>query len=147
MIDEASKSKDRSQFEKIMVLELGPATPAEADEIASLHLLSFNSNISLHAEFPTPQSLKGLHTFLIQDAIEDLQDPGKALMVVRDSDIGRIVSFAKWHLPGTATHHSDVRWPEGCRQMLLDEYGEKAEAARKRVLGDRECYCKLPLRS
>ena len=130
-----------------MVLELGPAKEADAEEIASLHLLSFDSNVLLHAQFPTPQSLKGLHTFLSQDAIRDLQDPGKALMVVRDSETSRIVSFAKWDLPGPAKHHADVKWPDECQQQFLDEYYEKAEAAKKKVVGDSPCYCKISISS
>lgn len=125
-----------------MVFELGPATDADADEIASLHILAFDSNVLLHSQFPTPQSLKGLQTFLSEDAMRDLQDPGKALMVVRDSETSRIVSFAKWDLPGPARHHADVTWPDGCQQQFLDEYYEKAEAAKKRVMGDTPCYCK-----
>lgn len=126
-----------------MVLQLCSATETDADEIASLHLLSFDSNILLHAQFPTPASLKGLHTILSQDAVQDLQDPGKALMVVRDTETKQIVSFAKWDLPGPATPHAVVKWPEGCQQQFVDEYYEKADAARKRVIGDTPCYCKI----
>jgi hypothetical protein len=125
-----------------MVLELGPATEADADEIASLHILSFDSNVLLHAQFPTPASLQGLHKFLSQDAAQHLQDPGKALMVVRDTETNRIVSFAKWDLPGPGNSHADLTWPEGCQQRYLDEYHEQAEAAKKRVIGDTPCYCK-----
>ena len=126
-----------------MVLQICQATAADADEIASLHLLSFNSNVLLHAQFPTPSSLQGLHTFLSQDAIRDLQNPSKALVVVRDTETTRIVSFAKWDLPGPASQHADVMWPDGCQQQLVDEYYEKAEAAKKRVMGDAPCYCKI----
>lgn len=125
-----------------MVLELGPATETDADEIASLHLLCFDSNVLLHAQFPTPESLKGLHTFLSQDATRDMQDPGKALMVVRETETNGIVSFAKWDLPCLARVHVEVTWPEGCQQRFLDEYYEKAEAAKKRVVGETPCYCK-----
>jgi hypothetical protein len=125
-----------------MALELGPAAEADADEIASLHLLSFDSNVLLHAQFPTRASLDALHAFLSQDAIRDLQDPGKALMIVRDTETEKIVSFAKWDLPGSAKHHADATWPDGCQQRFLDEYYEKAEAAKKRVVADTPCYCK-----
>ena len=125
-----------------MVLEIGSAVEADAEEIASLHLLSFDSNVLLHAQFPTPASLEELHTFLSQDAVRDLQDPGKELMVVRDSETGQVVSFAKWDLPGPTKHYDDISWPKECRQLLIDEYYEKAKAARKRVMGDTPCYCK-----
>jgi hypothetical protein len=124
-----------------MVLELGTAIAADADEIASLHLLAFDSNVLLHAQFPTAASLKGLHAFLSQSSVQDMQDPGKAMMVMRDSETGRIISFAKWDLPGPAKQHPDVEWPEGCQQRFLDEYHQKAEAAKQRVVGDTPCYC------
>ena len=125
-----------------MVLELGPAIEADAEEIATVHLLSFDSNVLLHAQFPTAASLKGLHTFLSHDAVRDLRDPQKALMVVRDPLTNRIASFAKWDLPGPSTHHLSITWPQGCQQRFIDEYYEKAEAAKKRVVGDTPCYCK-----
>ena len=125
-----------------MGLQLCHATEADADEIASLHILSFNSNVLLHAQFPTPESLKGLHTFLSQDAIRDLKDPGKALVVVRDTEAKRIAGFAKWDLPSHASDRAEIEWPEGCQQHFLDGYYEKADAAKKRVVGDTPCYCK-----
>jgi hypothetical protein len=42
-----------------------------------------------------------------------------------------------------ASQQVDVKWPEGCQQRFVDEYYEKAEAAKKRVVGDAPYYCKI----
>jgi hypothetical protein len=127
-----------------MVLRLSPATESEAEDIASVHLAAFSSNILLHAQFPTPASLLALREFLRQDTLRDLRDPGKAVLVVRDTRASNlIVGFAKWDLPGHDASHSDITWPEGCREEYLKGYYEKVMAARDRVMGGRHCYCKM----
>jgi hypothetical protein len=129
----------------VMVLQLSVATDADVDCIASIHLAAFDSNILLHAQFPTPSSL---HAYLSQDALNIIQNGengGKIVLVVRDTEANnQIISFAKWDLPNIskATSHSDITWPTGCRQEYLDEYHEKAEAAKNRVIRDRPCYRK-----
>ncbi|PSS07118.1 hypothetical protein M430DRAFT_71885, partial [Amorphotheca resinae ATCC 22711] len=111
-------------------------------DIASVHLAAFSSNILLHAQFPTPASLLALREFLRQDTLRDLRDPGKAVLVVRDTKASNlIVGFAKWDLPGHDASHSDITWPEGCREEYLKGYYEKVMAARDRVMGGRHCYC------
>ncbi|PMD48374.1 amidase signature enzyme [Hyaloscypha variabilis F] len=129
-----------------MVLQLSVATEADVECIASIHLAAFDSNPLLHAQFPTPSSLKGLHTSLSQDALSTIrkgESSGKIVLVVRETAADdRIIGFAKWDLPQTSEgiFHSDITWPEGCRQEYLDEYIEKAESAKNRVIGDNPCY-------
>lgn len=129
-----------------MVLQLSIATEADVDCIASIHLAAFDSNPLLHTQFPSPSSLKGLHISFRQDALSTLrkgESSGKIVLVVRETEAGdRIISFAKWDLPQTTQgiFHSDITWPEGCRQEYLDEYIEKAESAKNRVVGDQPCY-------
>ena len=130
-----------------MVLQLSVATEADVDRITDLHLASFDSNILLHAQFPTKASLEGLHALLHQetlDTIQSLQDTEKTVLVVRDTESDQIISFAKWDLPGLSTGHAHVgvKWPDGCRREYLEDYYEKAEAAKKRVIGDSPCYRK-----
>jgi hypothetical protein len=131
-----------------MALQLSVATEADVECIASIHLAAFDSNPLLHAQFPTPSSLKGLHTSLSQDALSTIwkgESSGKIVLVVRETAADdRIIGFAKWDLPQTSEgiFHSDITWPEGCRQEYLDEYIEKAESAKNRVIGDNPCYRK-----
>ena len=130
-----------------MVLQLSVATEADVDRITDLHLASFDSNALLHAQFPTKASLEALHSFLRQetlDTIRNIQAAEKTVLVVRDTETDQIISFAKWDLPNLSTGHAHVgiTWPDGCRQEYLDGYYEKAEAAKKRVIGDSPCYRK-----
>jgi hypothetical protein len=131
-----------------MVLQLSVATEADVESIASIHLAAFDSNVLLHAQFPTAESLRGLQALLSQDALNIIQNgrsSGKVILVVRDTQIdNQIISFAKWDLPETSagSSHSDITWPVGCRQEYLDEYQEKAESTKNRIIGDTGCYRK-----
>jgi hypothetical protein len=134
----------------IMVLQLSPATAADVDRIAAIHLAAFDSNVLLHAQFPTPSSLAALRSILSNDMLHTIQEgetSRKVVLVVRDSAAGdQIIGFAKWDLPGLAKGtpvHPDVTWPAECRKEFLDEYHTKAEAAKERVMGDGECYRKF----
>jgi hypothetical protein len=131
-----------------MVLQLSEATEADVDCIASIHLAAFDSNPLLHAQFPTPSSLEGLHASLSQDALSTIRNgesSGEIVLVVREIEAnGQIISFAKWDLPQASKgiFYPDITWPEGCRREYLDEYFEKAESAKNRVIGDKRCYRK-----
>src|SRR5579859_4343946 len=100
-----------------MVLRLSAATAADVDRIASLHLAAFDSNVLLHAQFPTRASLSSLESILSQEMLYSIkkQDARKAVLVVRDTDAdNQIISFAKWDLPGLSegVHHPGVTWPK-----------------------------------
>jgi hypothetical protein len=131
-----------------MVLRLSVAAETDADCIASIHLAAFDSNPLLHAQFPTPSSLEGLHAALSQDALNTIRNGegrGTIVLVIRDTEVdGQIISFAKWDLPEKPNDivHSDITWPEDCRQEYLDEYHEKAKCAKNRVIGNKPYYRK-----
>ena len=129
-----------------MGLQLSEAVLSDADRIASVHLAAFDSNILLHAQFPTRSSLEGLHTILSKDARDIIQNGetcGKIVLVVRDPEAdNQIIGFAKWDLPTVRKSNSDITWPEGCQQQYLDEYHEKADAVKNRVMGNKPCYRK-----
>lgn len=128
-----------------MVLHLSWATADDVEQIATIHLASFDSNPLLHAQFPTPASLASLHSILCQEmlpAIRNTKDVRKAVLVVRDSTANdRIISFAKWDLPGAQGGlHSGITWHEDVKQEYLDVYHELAETAKQRVVGAKPCY-------
>ncbi|KAL5313868.1 hypothetical protein ACEPPN_018291 [Leptodophora sp. 'Broadleaf-Isolate-01'] len=135
-----------------MVLQLRPASPSDADRIATIHLAAFNTNPLLHAQFPTPASLAALRTILAQEtlhAIQNRQD-AKAILVVRDTELEggeeeQVIGFAKWDLPKKEGEeklvlHEGVTWHEDCRTEWLDRYHDLAEEAMERVLGGERCY-------
>ncbi|TVY85028.1 Allophanate hydrolase [Lachnellula suecica] len=129
-----------------MVLQLSDAADGDVDEIARLHLAAFDSNVLLHAQFPTPESLATLHSVLSQEILHDIQNAqaaGKVVKVVRDTEAdSKIISFAKWDLPNVSKvgHQVDSAWHEDTRREFLDIYHEKARDAKARVVGDKLCY-------
>jgi hypothetical protein len=135
-----------------MVLQLSVATADDAEEIASIHLATFDGNVLLHAQFPTEVSRASLHDCLKQDVIETVKtgNPDKIDLVVRDTEIDQIISFAKYDLPSISVidddHAFSELWPpKESRQDLLEKYSTTAEAAKRRVLGVNPCYRKLCL--
>ncbi|ESZ98839.1 hypothetical protein SBOR_0697 [Sclerotinia borealis F-4128] len=129
-----------------MVLQISVATAEDADTIATIHLAASNQNVLLHAQFPTKESLASLHECLKQDVLETLKagNVERTNLVVRDSNTDQIISIAKWDLPNI-TKDADGSFlsiwpPNDARQDLLDEYTEKAGAAKMRVVGDARCY-------
>jgi len=132
-----------------MVLHLSEAAADDVDRIAEIHLAAFDSNVLLHAQFPTKASLEWLHSILSREmlsAIQNEHDSGKAVLIVKDTDAdNQIISFAKWDLPvgfSKGSYHSNLTWPEDCRQEYLEQYYELAEATKNRVVGDQPCYRK-----
>ncbi|PQE12583.1 hypothetical protein CJF30_00002477 [Rutstroemia sp. NJR-2017a BBW] len=130
-----------------MVLQLSVATADDAEEIASIHLATFDENVLLHAQFPTEVSLASLHECLKQDVIETVKtgNPDKIDLVVRDTEIDQIISFAKYDLPSISVigddHAFSELWPpKESRRDLLEKYATMAEAGKKRVLGVNPCY-------
>ena len=128
-------------------MELSAATELDVDRITDLHLASFDSNVLLHVQFPTKASLQGLHSFLRHETlgiIQNMHNTEKIVLVVRDTETDQIISFAKWDLPNLSTGHAHagVTWPDGCRQEYLESYYEKAEAAKRRAIGNSPCYRK-----
>lgn len=130
-----------------MVLQLLPASPADADRIVRIRLEAFADNPLLHAQFPTPASLAALETILSREtlhAIQNAQD-AKANLVVKDTELEgdqQLIAFASWDLPTERkiVLHEGVTWPVDCQQEWLDRYHELAEAAKERVIGDSKCY-------
>ncbi|KAL3420885.1 urea carboxylase [Phlyctema vagabunda] len=122
-----------------MSVQITAATEVDADIIAAIHLAAFDSNALLHAQFPTREALVGLQISLAQETRSSLQDPTKAVLVAKQG--GEVKGFAKWDLP---THEKslleDITWPEGSVLKFLDEYTEKAEEAKERVVGKNPCY-------
>ncbi|CZS90528.1 related to DUR1,2-urea amidolyase [Rhynchosporium graminicola] len=130
-----------------MVLELQPALPSDSDRIATIHLLAFDSNPLLHAQFPTPASLTALHSILRQETLHAIQNTKdtNAILIVKDTNLEKqeqIIAFAKWDLPTgkKVVLHERVTWPDFCRREWLDGYHELAEAAKERVMGSAKCY-------
>lgn len=130
-----------------MVLRLSCATSKDVDEIADVHLAAFDSNTLLHAQFPTRASLDALRSYLSQELLASLQVGSKAILVVRDTELGeKIISFAKWDLPSPAVSQNismpEITQVEGCNKEFLERYSAMAKATKVRVVGSSPCYRK-----
>lgn len=139
------------QLATTMVLRLSAAKAEDVDDIAALHLAAFDSNVLLHAQFPTKSSLDVLRSYLSQEMLGSIQAgerSKKAVLVVRDTEANdKIISFAKWDLPRPVSKSEDPQVPditcvEGCIKQYLVEYVTKAEDAKTRVIGNTPCYRK-----
>lgn len=131
-----------------MALTLSMATERDADRIAVIHMAAFGVNQMLQAQFPTAAIRDQLQICIADKALKDIQDPKIAVLVVRDQN--EIISFAKWSLPVLETEtyvEAPWLWPEGTNYAILDEWTEKVEAAKQRVLGNTPCFRKLSIGS
>ncbi|ROT35136.1 putative GNAT family acetyltransferase [Sodiomyces alkalinus F11] len=134
-----------------MPLQRDYAIPADARQIAEIHMAAFGANAMLQATFPTPSVRAALHETIRAKAAADIQDPRITVLVVRESDtctqqphtVPRVVAFAKWSHPvrqGEDYTESPWVWPEGTDRAILDAWTNATEEAQERVLGGRPCY-------
>jgi len=103
-----------------------------------------DSNLLLHAQFPTSESLWALQDFLAVWTHSQLRDPRSQVLVARDPSSGEIVSFVKWDLPvlpeAPSVESEEINWPTGSCRVYLDAYTHLAEEAKKKVTRDKPCY-------
>ena len=125
-----------------MALKLTFASEEDASCIADIHMAAFATNGMLLAQFPTSAIRDGLRDSIARKALDDIQDPHTAVLLVQDSELeGEIISFAKWSLPSsTSDNEAPWIWPEGTRFDILDQWTQRVEDAKSKVLGDEPCY-------
>ena len=125
-----------------MTLKLAFATEQDAFRIAEIHMAAFATNGMLLAQFPTHSIQEGLRNSIARKAADDIRDPYTAVLLVQDTELNHeTISFAKWSLPAsTSENESPWKWPEGTRHDILDQWTERVENAKKKVLGDDCCY-------
>ena len=127
-----------------MALELSVALESDADRIAAVHMAAFGSNALLQAQFPTAAIRRQLEICIAKKALDDINDPKTAVLVVRHQN--EVISFAKWSLPVLNSEpyvEPPWQWPEGTDYAVLDPWTERVEAAKQKVLGDAPHYRKL----
>ncbi|MCJ1344462.1 hypothetical protein MMC31_002665 [Peltigera leucophlebia] len=125
-----------------MPLKLTFASEDAASRIADIHMAAFATNGMLLAQFPTSAIRDGLRDSIARKALDDIRDPHTAVLLVQDSELeGEIISFAKWSLPSsTSDNEAPWIWPEGTRFDILDQWTQRVEGAKSKVLGDEPCY-------
>lgn len=123
----------------------------DANRIAEIHVAAMDSNILLHAQFPTPEALDKLEELLACMTVSQLKDRQvNKVLVARHPDSSEIISFIKWEMPRasgtegkeTEAEAEEFTWSEGSCQQYLDEYALLAEAAKQKAIGELACYRK-----
>jgi hypothetical protein len=126
-----------------MPLKLIQASESDSPRIADIHMSAFGTNKMLLAQFPTPAVRAGLWTSLVEKALAEMRDPKWEVLLVKDEQSGKIISFAKWCRPiwdGEEYVEEPWVWPEGTAMGVLDEWTERVEAAGEKVLRTRPYY-------
>ena len=125
-----------------MTLKLTFATERDASHIADIHMAAFATNEMLLAQFPTPSIREGLRYCIARKATDDIRDHHTTVLLVQDTELNNeTIGFAKWSLPSsTFENEAPWIWPEGTRLDILDQWTERVEMAKKRVLGDERSY-------
>lgn len=109
-------------------------------------MAAFGANAMLLAQFPTAAIRDELKSCIERKALDDIEDPKIAVLIVRDRD--QIVSFAKWSLPiadEEAYEKSPWVWPKGTNFEVLNMWTALVESAKQKVMGTRSCYRKYTL--
>ncbi|KAI8954511.1 putative GNAT family acetyltransferase [Xylaria longipes] len=145
-----------------MTLKLYPAVPADAGRISEIHMAAFASNAMLLAQFQTLEVREGLRESIRLKALADIEDAKITVLVVRDippdsdtsdtrgaeggseeSQVGKVIAFAKWSHPvGKDEEYDETAWiwPPGTNMNVLESWGRAAEEAQKQSVGDQPCY-------
>ena len=154
-----------------MPLVLSPASQGDAGRIAEIHMAAFESNVMLHAQFPTPAARKGLQKSVEEKVIADIDDARTTVLVVRDLseferrwqskdgyleqdvDEGRegwiesqVIAFAKWSHPvAEDEEYSEPEWVwrKGASMRMLDKWTKRTERAQNNAVGRTPCYRKF----
>lgn len=116
----------------------------DAGRIAEIHIVAMDSNSLLHAQFPTPDSIKAVTSFLEAETADVIRDPATGILVAQDPETGKVAGFVRWTSPShpedIKLESGDLQYLEGCRREFLNEYTSVAEAAKERSVGDKPCY-------
>ncbi|MCJ1329412.1 hypothetical protein MMC10_006092 [Thelotrema lepadinum] len=154
-----------------MPLVLCPASRSDAEKIASIHMTAFESNVMLHAQFPTPAAREGLQRSVKAKAIADIDDARTTVLVVRDLSEaeqrrqskdgyleqgvderkeggveGQVIAFAKWSHPVPEDEeYSEPEWvwKEEANLKMIDKWTKRTEEAQENAVGRTPCYRKF----
>ncbi|KAI1375400.1 putative GNAT family acetyltransferase [Hypoxylon crocopeplum] len=131
-----------------MVLEMSPATQADARRIAEIHMAAFEDNAMLRAQFPTNMVREALQRSVELKASADIDDTNITVLIVRDlhcqcKEKDNVIAFAKWSHPILDTENyveAPWIWPDGTDEKILAAWTKKTEEAFERAVGAVPCY-------
>jgi hypothetical protein len=129
-----------------MSLILAPVQEEDAPNIATLLIAAFEHDPYQRIEYPTSESLKGLHTYETNKTKKLVHDPDRPTWKVSDMKTGQILSFARLSTPcATMAVEEDDEdsWPEGCNKEMCIPFMEQLQKMKLKIMGERPYYRKL----
>lgn len=131
-----------------MSLEIHPASPKDAPELAQVFYASFRTDCD-KTMFPnTPDVTEWFERFFSADITRSIEGETRDvfLKVTEGSEDGgdRIVAFAKWKFPVPADrnrHEEQIVWPASSDKELCDRFFNGMEARHEKWMGERPHYC------
>lgn len=130
-----------------MSFEIVVPSENDAPSMASVHLDAMDPNLLMHAQFPNTESLEFLRGWLCRETLDHVRSDDKGVLIARDTDTGKILSFVKWAIHGLRQTRSELEdeFPACCRREYLDSYAALTKEARVKVLGDKPHYREFSL--
>lgn len=131
-----------------MSLKLAPVTKEDASAISTILIAAFEHDPYQRIEYPTAESLVGLHRYETNKTRKLTEDPARAVWKVVDATTGRILSFARLSSPSTGLNVDDADdddgdeddWPDGCNKEMCVPFMAKLKEMKRKVLKDTPCY-------
>ncbi|KAM0201109.1 hypothetical protein ACHAPA_002280 [Fusarium lateritium] len=128
-----------------MAFEIVVPSEQDAPGVASTFFSAMDINLLMHAQFPNPESKEFMRNWLLKDVMDHVQSVGKGILVARDSETGKIASFAKWNIQRQSRQEEnedqdDEEFPDFCGRQYLGPYAALTKSKRDKVLGDKTYY-------
>jgi hypothetical protein len=130
-----------------MAFEIVVPSEQDAPGVASTFFSAMDINLLMHAQFPNPESKEFMRNWLLKDVMDHVQSADKGILVARDSETGKIASFAKWNIQRQSRQEEnedqdDEEFPDFCGRQYLGPYAALTKSKRDKVLGDKTYYRK-----
>lgn len=130
-----------------MSLEVHPASPTDARELAQVFYASFRSDFDTTMFPNTPDVTEWWEKYFTAGITRSIagETHDVFLKVTEGSESGGIVAFAKWKCPATAAdrdrHEEQIVWPPSSDKELCDRFFTGMGARHEKWMGERPHYC------
>ena len=130
-----------------MPLELARASAADLRKLLEIQFAAFAEDPMNAVMFPVPTPPSAFEKAL-ERARNDFQDPDVAFVKVTDTDIGEIVSYARWFIwkherPEEEWNKEKKRdWGEGTNVEAADAFVGAINEKRRKIMAGKPHCCK-----
>lgn len=129
-----------------MPLQLAPASEADLTKLLEVQFAAFQDDAANRLMFPVPTPPSTFEKALDR-AHRDFSNPDVAFVKVTDTEIGEIVSFAKWFIwkhqrPEEEWDKEEKRdWGEGTNVELADAFIGAINQKRRKIMEGKPHCC------